>query len=73
MTLATLKFSAETATLMASFGVDAKALTGLLSLGASRGDSLRFAARGPDARRAGCRGGLGLAASFFGAKERAFL
>ena len=28
MTLATLKFSAETATLMASFGVDAKALTG---------------------------------------------
>lgn len=28
MTLATLKFSAETASLMASFGVDAKALTG---------------------------------------------
>ncbi|MFN3721239.1 MAG: aldehyde dehydrogenase family protein [Rhizobium rhizophilum] len=28
MTLTTLKFSAETATLMASFGVDAKALTG---------------------------------------------
>ncbi|OQW87969.1 MAG: phosphoenolpyruvate--protein phosphotransferase [Rhodoferax ferrireducens] len=31
---------------------DAKALTGLLSLGVTRGDSLRFAARGPDARRA---------------------
>ncbi len=28
MTLATLKFSAETASLMASFGVDAKALAG---------------------------------------------
>ncbi|WP_370869021.1 phosphoenolpyruvate--protein phosphotransferase [Rhodoferax sp.] len=31
---------------------DAKALTGLLALGATRGDSLRVAARGPDARRA---------------------
>ena len=31
---------------------DAKALTGLLSLGVTRGDSLRIAARGPDARRA---------------------
>ena len=31
---------------------DAKALTGLLSLGVTRGDSLRLAARGPDARRA---------------------
>lgn len=31
---------------------DAKALTGLLSLGLTRGDSLRLAARGPDARRA---------------------
>ena len=31
---------------------DAKSLTGLLSLGVTRGDSLRIAARGPDARRA---------------------
>ena len=31
---------------------DAKALTGLLSLGVSRGDALRLVARGPDARRA---------------------
>ena len=31
---------------------DAKALTSLLTLGATRGDSLRIAARGPDARRA---------------------
>ena len=31
---------------------DVKTLTGLLALGAARGDSLRFAARGPDARRA---------------------
>ena len=31
---------------------DAKALTALLALGATRGDSLRVAARGPDARRA---------------------
>ena len=31
---------------------DAKALTGLLALGVTRGDSLRLAARGPDARRA---------------------
>ena len=31
---------------------DAKALTGLLALGVTRGDALRIAARGPDARRA---------------------
>ncbi|HOE42629.1 MAG TPA: HPr family phosphocarrier protein, partial [Rhodoferax sp.] len=31
---------------------DAKALTSLLTLGVTRGDSLRLAARGPDARRA---------------------
>ena len=48
MTLATLKFSAETASLMASFGVDATALTGgtldrLLTLStASHGRALWF-------------------------------
>jgi phosphocarrier protein FPr len=31
---------------------DAKALTGLLALGITRGDALRLAARGPDAKRA---------------------
>lgn len=46
------RFGCEIRVYKAHEFADAKALTGLLSLGISCGDSLRIAARGPDARRA---------------------
>lgn len=46
------RFACEMRVYKAHEFADAKALTGLLALGVTRGDDLRFAARGPDARRA---------------------
>lgn len=46
------RFACDVRVYKANEFADAKALTGLLALGVTRGDSLRLAARGPDARRA---------------------
>jgi phosphocarrier protein FPr len=46
------RFACELRVFKDNQSADAKALTGLLSLGITRGDGLRLAARGPEARRA---------------------
>lgn len=46
------RFACDIRVYKANEFADAKALTDLLSLGVTRGDNLRIAARGPDARRA---------------------